>query len=641
MRAAHNQSGPTKQLPDIQNVLVADGSTVHNVGELRMHVGNWGLFGSMPGSAAPFAHAPSAEWPAGSGVEYLYGAGLWIGALKSGIPTVSQAFYQFEMRPTADPVDIMYRSSEGAAGGARAPSPMADDDGDGAVDEDWLNGHDDDGDGLVDEDFAAISDQMFSCWYTDNQPEAIAQYPEHNPLNIRVRQETYQWKDDRYDDFVAVDFRITNIGDDLLEDIYVAMMPDFDAGPRGTQGLYDEDGAGFIQAPVSCGGSVSDDLEIAYGYDVDGDEGRTTGYFGILLLDCTTDPTGQEAPASAKVWGYLNFAGDQSFEEGGDPTNDFERYELLSQKLIERDTVLPRDYRTLFTVGPFKSLDPGESLMFRIAWVAGPGLQGMIDNAAAAKCLYKANWYPDGPPPIHAALDVQPGRCPNEIVVKPKNPGAHNDESMAGGVLHAALLGRTGFDVTQVDVSTVRLAGAEPVMKADYRDVGSEPTRERECVCPGEKPDGKMDLVLKFREREVVAGLGPATDGEEKIVTITGKMRDGRDFSAADCVVMRVLGSNGKPEKSVAREKEAGLVSVLPNPFNPSTRISYYVPTDANVSVAIYDVSGRLIERLVNERQTAGDHTVEWNASQESSGIYFCRFESHGVVETRKLVLLK
>jgi len=59
------------------------------------------------------------------------------------------------------------------------------------------------------------------------------------------------------------------------------------------------------------------------------------------------------------------------------------------------------------------------------------------------------------------------------------------------------------------------------------------------------------------------------------------------------------------------------------------------------VSVSIYDVSGRLVERLVNERQPAGDHSVEWNASKESSGIYFCRFESNGFVETRKLILLK
>jgi hypothetical protein len=44
---------------------------VHNVGELQMHIGNWGMFGSWPGSNLPFSQSPSAQWPAGSGVEYL------------------------------------------------------------------------------------------------------------------------------------------------------------------------------------------------------------------------------------------------------------------------------------------------------------------------------------------------------------------------------------------------------------------------------------------------------------------------------------------------------------------------------------------------------------------------------------------
>jgi hypothetical protein len=98
------QSGPNR-------IFVLDGSTVHNVGELQMHVGNWGQFGSWPGSNLPFSWAPSAQWPAGSGVEYLFVAGLWVGALKAGVPAVSTAAYAFEFRPSQDTRDIMYRSS--------------------------------------------------------------------------------------------------------------------------------------------------------------------------------------------------------------------------------------------------------------------------------------------------------------------------------------------------------------------------------------------------------------------------------------------------------------------------------------------------------------------------------------------------
>lgn len=628
-----------KRLPDIRNVMIIDGSTVHNVGELRMHVGNWGLFGSMPSSSLPFSFAPSAEWPAESGVEYLFSAGLWIGALRLGVPGVSTAQYESEFRPTPDPVDMMYRSSEGAPGGNRLPHPAADDDRDGAVDEDWLNGRDDDGDGLVDEDYAAISDQMLSCWYTDDQPQAIAIYPEHNPLNLRVRQESYQWGSDAFDDFVAVNFEITNIGTVALEDVYIGMFADMDAGHRTTPNYWEDDATGFVRAAAPCGIDGTVNLDIAYGYDADGDGGQTNGYFGILLLDHTTDPTGQNAPQEALVSTYANFSGNQPFEDGGDPTNDFERYELLSQEIIERGGVIPRDYRTLMAVGPFPSLAPGESLMFRVAWVIGAGLQGMIDNAAAAKCLYEANWYPSGPP-LFTHLDVDPGKCPAELRAKPRVIGKNNENSNAGGVLQAAVLARPGFDVNEIDVSSVRLEGAVPSMKAEYRDVASGPTRERACACP-EGPDGLTDLVLKFRESEVVAGLGSVSGGEERTVTLYGRMKDGREFFAADCVVIRVPGSDGRPDHADRAAETAGVRTVLPNPFNPTTRVSYYLPGDADVTIAVYDAAGRLVARLVNGYQSAGGHTVEWNAAGTSSGIYFCRFESSGTVEVKKLILLK
>jgi hypothetical protein len=381
-----------KTFQDLQRVLVLDGSNVHNVGELHMHVGNWGNFGSWPGTANTFSEAPSAQWPAGSGVEYLFTSGLWVGAIKSGVPAVSTAAFATEFRPTQDPLDIIYRTAEGARGGNRSPSPDADDDKDGEIDEDWLNGHDDDLDGLVDEDFAAVSKQMFSCWYTDDQPVALQIFPTHNPLNLHVQQESYQWEEDRFDDFVGIEFKITNIGNEILEDLYIGFFADCDAGPRDRDNYWEDDGTGFISLPVICTDLGPVSMDIGYTLDPDGDEGQTLGYFGVMFLGHTTDPTGETAPERVGISTYANFSGQQSFEEGGDPTNDFERYELLSQQTIERDAFIPRDYRMLVSAGPFSELFPDSTLLFQVCFVAGQGFE-TIANAASAQLTYDGAWF--------------------------------------------------------------------------------------------------------------------------------------------------------------------------------------------------------------------------------------------------------
>jgi hypothetical protein len=72
---------------------------VHDVGELRMMVTNWGMFGSMPGADFPFSSQPSAEWPTGSSIEYLFQGGIWISS-STWSPRVSTAVPLWEFRPT-------------------------------------------------------------------------------------------------------------------------------------------------------------------------------------------------------------------------------------------------------------------------------------------------------------------------------------------------------------------------------------------------------------------------------------------------------------------------------------------------------------------------------------------------------------
>jgi hypothetical protein len=84
-----------------------------------------------------------------------------------------------------------------------------------------------------------------------------------------------------------------------------------------------------------------------------------------------------------------------------------------------------------------------------------------------------------------------------------------------------------------------------------------------------------------------------------------------------------------------------GLSQNFPNPFNPKTVISYQLPVASMTSLKIYDILGREIAALVNEVKSPGWYSIQWNAQNLPSGIYFYRLEAGSFVETRKLVLLK
>ncbi|MBI5216048.1 MAG: T9SS type A sorting domain-containing protein [Ignavibacteriae bacterium] len=78
-----------------------------------------------------------------------------------------------------------------------------------------------------------------------------------------------------------------------------------------------------------------------------------------------------------------------------------------------------------------------------------------------------------------------------------------------------------------------------------------------------------------------------------------------------------------------------------PNPFNPMTVIHYQLQAKSNVSLKVFDILGREVATLVDEIQQAGFQSVNWNASNYSSGIYFYRLQAGSFIETKKLVLIR
>ena len=83
------------------------------------------------------------------------------------------------------------------------------------------------------------------------------------------------------------------------------------------------------------------------------------------------------------------------------------------------------------------------------------------------------------------------------------------------------------------------------------------------------------------------------------------------------------------------------IVSAYPNPFNPLTSIDFSVDRDMSVDVSIYDINGRLMERLVKDDFSRGIYTVSWDASTYPSGLYFANIRSKHSSISKKLVLMK
>lgn len=87
--------------------------------------------------------------------------------------------------------------------------------------------------------------------------------------------------------------------------------------------------------------------------------------------------------------------------------------------------------------------------------------------------------------------------------------------------------------------------------------------------------------------------------------------------------------------------EKISLESAYPNPFNPTTTISFGLPFDSEISIQIYNIQGRVVETLASEYMQSGYHSVTWNADKFSSGVYFVKMATGDYVSTQKLLLVK
>ena len=113
--------------------------------------------------------------------------------------------------------------------------------------------------------------------------------------------------------------------------------------------------------------------------------------------------------------------------------------------------------------------------------------------------------------------------------------------------------------------------------------------------------------------------------------------------------VMELLlncGPNVTPDAVPETPAYTKLEGNFPNPFNPVTTIKFALSASEHVSLAVYDISGRMVKELVNDRMIAGDHEVIWDGKNNSgtkaaSGVYFYKMSAGDYSATDKMVMLK
>lgn len=248
--------------------------------------------------------------------------------------------------------------------------------------------------------------------------------------------------------------------------------------------------------------------------------------------------------------------------------------------------------------------------------------------------------------PVH--VDIKPGSCPN-----PFNLTGNLEAGQS--VLPVAILGTDDFDVRDIDPATIMLAGAYAV-RWSYEDV-SRPKENPDdtCSCHDLRADGYVDLTLKFLREDIAPALRNAYDREYLPLVLTGRLNDGAWISGADCIRVQRNDKKGSDDSYAygddqTRSDESGaevfVMTNRPNPFNPSTIISFTLPEAGQVALRVFDVRGRLVRTLADCSFDAGTHSVEWNATDGSgrrvaSGIYFYRLISNGLDRTQKMILMK
>ncbi|MEQ9279592.1 MAG: T9SS type A sorting domain-containing protein [Balneola sp.] len=155
-----------------------------------------------------------------------------------------------------------------------------------------------------------------------------------------------------------------------------------------------------------------------------------------------------------------------------------------------------------------------------------------------------------------------------------------------------------------------------------------------------------MIPIIVNAQGVILPASGFATNGEISLVFTAGETIVGEfGNESISLVVVSIPDLSVIPtsiENPEDLPKEFGLSQNYPNPFNPSTTINYALPEASEVSIDVFNVLGKKVASLVNQRKTAGVHSTQFQAANLSSGVYFYTLRINGkVLKSQKMLLIK
>jgi hypothetical protein len=300
---------------------------------------------------------PSFEWPAGSGLNYLYDGGIWVGGINPDNEIHCSSYYWYDggLSPTKNLEDTILVYQPGDPHFQNRPN--------------------------VHESFKGSPVSVEDTYSAYMDIDVRYHDPTEKPLGLKVIERTYKWTDDYNDDFIIYDYQIINIGIDTDQDLT----------PDSLQKIRDVYIGIWFDGDISFISSLDDltdylpEKQTSYLYDAGdeiGDNGLSEGFLYVRLLKAAggTPNRSHINPCSHSWWHWTN-----------DPTSDYLQYQFMSTPAYSDVPATPYDYRFLQAVGPF-DMEPGDTINTVYAMGVGHGMEGMIRDSDWAKKIFDAGY---------------------------------------------------------------------------------------------------------------------------------------------------------------------------------------------------------------------------------------------------------